>query len=900
MEIMRKYATVLSVLLFMAASLLQACTKHEYEPEILLSGDVEVTLEVSVPAKSLPASRALSPQEEDDVKSIEVMVFEQGATGRYLYTAYGYDLTDVPATDKKRFTVKLAVGACDLMVLANSRGHIETCFPAGISKHESRSNVIAGLTVSNSSGWNTDPSGSYHIPMWGIIGGANISENTSLPSAARLSRMLAKVDVKVAVAAQSTFKLSSVNLYNYNTKGQIIPNIGKWDSSGEKVTDVSIPAGARPTPTDPPAALVYDGLNTNITDVQCLDEIYMFEAEEGVNTSSHTSNPCVVIGGLYNGSTYYYRVDFKDRTTEAHMAVKRNHHYTVIVEDISGPGFTSPEAALKSRPVNVQAGVIQWNDNDLGEIIYTDYSYLSYNKKDWTLSREKRSDGDVDNKLIIDTDIPAWSLTVTASDGVNPAPWLQPSVTNGGSGRTVVSLNTVDENPGPGSRVAIIHGVAGEVPFAITVTQTDQSLVALRILDPVTKEEIHSLEFLSHVNGTVPSQDFEVEWYPNTASVEITVLPFGLKAFDFAGVGGDQITSGQTISDPSGSKAYTICPPRMQDEEVNPNKGGMPSLEKSSLVSFKIRSSDGNEIIRNIVLRQKNYGIWVNTEKMYLMDGSEYTLYVQSSVPWKITSINDPYGRISNTNALRGLTGSENVSPGTPITIKSANNLAGTKTSGSVSFIFEDTSGKSSWRMIYLEMMNCGKNGTFTAIPIGNEGYSNSGYTRGDSYLTHAYGNTCWMMQNSREVGTFDVGRTVYTTFPYMGALGERGFYYDTDLVTATNACPPGWRLPTVADFQELQTYSVAAAEWYSAYGGENSAGYYYMEDRTNPNSYRRWEHWGMRSYDLALFDHNSVTADRFHRIPLYSGQHVEFLDFKTLYPLRHYFAPARCLRKGQ
>lgn len=66
------------------------------------------------------------------------------------------------------------------------------------------------------------------------------------------------------------------------------------------------------------------------------------------------------------------------------------------------------------------------------------------------------------------------------------------------------------------------------------------------------------------------------------------------------------------------------------------------------------------------------------------------------------------------------------------------------------------------------------------------------------NYITHRYGEDCWMVANSME-GTS--GFQEFDGDPYK----INGFYYNRAQATqANNACPTGWRLPTKDEFENL------------------------------------------------------------------------------------------------
>jgi uncharacterized protein (TIGR02145 family) len=113
-------------------------------------------------------------------------------------------------------------------------------------------------------------------------------------------------------------------------------------------------------------------------------------------------------------------------------------------------------------------------------------------------------------------------------------------------------------------------------------------------------------------------------------------------------------------------------------------------------------------------------------------------------------------------------------------------------------------------------------------------------------YLTFVYGETRWMVQNSKE-GTYSgiaygrdakgkaVGSFANSTDIYDGQ--ENGYYYTVD--QAASACPSGWGLPTKDEWDSMWQIMRAGTDgthiwWYGAKGiqqGAFAGSFFYSHD---------------------------------------------------------------------
>ena len=363
-----------AALLFALAS----CSREQDMGNTGAVGDGETCVKFSIwlPGNNAPTTRALTASNENHVQTIDILIFEQGGAWVYNTGCSGSDITtDGGDPLKKSFTIKMRQGSYDMVMLANARSIVSGMNMSG----QSKSAVLAALTVQMPSGgkWIADPAAADYkaIPMWGDVGNVTINSSTQNLDAQniRLTRMLARVDVQIDPAV-TNFTLTSVDVYNYNTMGALVPTAaGSWDASTMTAIAPNVPSAS--TLTKGPLEYNNDSGKSeiNTTANRCAMEIYLFEAENhtagGHGTAKEpTQRTCIVVGGKYNGASTptYYRADFstsKDNTGNDVLDVLRNHHYTFKITKVSSSGAGSSEDAFEgTNKIRFEVEVVDWGE----------------------------------------------------------------------------------------------------------------------------------------------------------------------------------------------------------------------------------------------------------------------------------------------------------------------------------------------------------------------------------------------------------------------------------------------------------------------------------------------------------------------------------------------------------
>lgn len=651
-----------------AAAILGSCISDRTKEHVPVKDNSTITLTISVPANSKPATRALTESDEYSVNDVAVLAFDPGTKtfkGRYQGRIMAGPTGTGGASASMQFEVSLPIGVHDLMVVANSTA-ILNANSAALTLGTSQATIEKALKATmTTSGWATDNSGSSHrMPMWGYKTGVDVPDGFPI-STINLVRMVAKVDVQLVSSlvdeddvADSKFQLRSVRVYNYVEQGRLIPDTGgefNWTTvdygslAGNKLP--ALPDGYTKADNTSGSEEYIERSVTLAADnrYQFLrGEIYLFESPKGIAPASGSGdfvdNTCLVIGGSFNnGPVTYYRIDFATRSvvdgvvTYTYMPILRNNSYTVTITDVTGIGHESEEDALRSAPTNITANILNWSNNDISTIVTDGVYMLGVSKNSYLLPRDPRGPYESDNQLTIVTNhSDGWSATVwddeagtvpLADDGTTGQPWLrlsQPSGTGNYDSGDEIYFN-IDENKDATDRTAWIHIKAGTLSYKIKVVQ---KYMFIMVTDVITGEEITDIAFSSKQStiglAPVPRQ-VKVTWSPTTEDVYVT-----------KGQGNPDLawqTAYQTILT-GGEHIITIDPNGVSQSEVNSD----PFIVKSAELNFTLGLTS---VTAHLAIEQTHYSL-NPTNFNYITPTLLYgTGRVKSNAPWSCTWTSD-------------------------------------------------------------------------------------------------------------------------------------------------------------------------------------------------------------------------------------------------------------------
>lgn len=425
----RIYNLLLTGLLGLTILFMVSSCSHEDDMTLSVSvPDIEqgqslITLEVRIPGLFMPwaGTYGMTSSMEDEVKELSLLAYRDAEGVKQLIINEQLATSDfIPTATGIKADLRIAPGNYDRIVLiANANTQ------AGTLALNSDYSALNNLTYTGASDtWPVTAPG-YLIPMsvtleGATINGLDIAGNRTFKNLT-LTRMLAEIDI--VNTSTATFDLKRVYLYNMNRNGTIIA--GK-DSYGATPKTERLPASLAKITTPP----VYDfaGLAaTNGTNKEMKGEIYVFEAAKADKSTVSTmkNSARIVLYGEYNGTGYYYPVDFTYSASSGSitrgdfMPVIRNYRYSFEVTKVSGTGFTSASAAMEHQGsfTNIQIRVHRLDD-DFADVYYDGLNYLAVNTTgvEKYMGLSAYNSATADNTITVLTDAPTFTIECYNSD----------------------------------------------------------------------------------------------------------------------------------------------------------------------------------------------------------------------------------------------------------------------------------------------------------------------------------------------------------------------------------------------------------------------------------------------------------------------------------------------------
>jgi len=441
----------------------------------------EVLFHINIPGRSALGTRTLGDNEENEVKTIEMLLFDPITKAMVHNPVFANEIVpDNSDFRKKSFSVYLPEGTYDVMVFANARTAFNN---AMLHSGDGQEATLAKLKVSMpSAGWSTNPADAYRsylIPMWGVKEGVSVGKGVSI-TGIYLHRMLSRIDVAVTGndAQTGNFKLKDIKLYNVQKEGRIAPVMANWNRNG--LVNGTVAAGLAVTPSLTGGGVhQYISYASRITldKKSCMGDIYLFEAPKAAVHADQYA-PFLTVKGEFNGVDGWYRIDLADYATMTYLHLLRNHLYRIQINKVSGTGFPNEEDAKKSRGDNIVVDVTLWNEYDLGGTVFDGQYFLSVNPQDISYNEEEHR-GETLTIRTDDHSLMSLSNIKVSGSPVNPHTpinWIKnlslspKSVINA---KNVYTLTyDIDENEGD-ARTGYLYVTLGRLTNEVRIEQAD-------------------------------------------------------------------------------------------------------------------------------------------------------------------------------------------------------------------------------------------------------------------------------------------------------------------------------------------------------------------------------------------------------------------------------------------
>lgn len=662
-----------------------------------LDGAVTVSLTYDTPALRTPQTRALSVEQESELKlaTTRVMIFNNN--GEYQYDA---PLTkiDRSTTDKQQGTLTVQIKpekGLGIVVLANLT-EAEKARPVKLGTK--KTDILKSFAYSVDK--NTDFA-TTGLPMWGEVTQVTVDQNagavSTLTETIHLLRAVARVDVGLNMKEKGTegkdgdfdetsqtlistivdpannsskrvkWTLLETKFYNAATQGLVAPAEGNYKLDGTKlkataptlpqtpgkqtltyaVTDnllkrnIYVPEVDNPDPT-----VTQNGNETDPTkDTKYMDRPYLIlklqydEVDDSNNVKA---------GGA-NGTTYF-RVDFLKREGEeatakyTYLPLLRNYRYKVDIQNIGGLGFDKEDDAKKGPSANIMYNVLVWDESEMSNVVYDGQYMLGVN----------------DDKLTFYKDGGTYSIKVQTSWSkgfeVKGLPdWLEvesikptDATADKPTDEKVVTFKVKDPAAVTEIREGKAYIQAGRMRWDLDITQLNT--LDLRIEIFADEECTQPLQYiqLDERGKETPDNDYTVgrkKFYVRvTANEEITsVMDDTKEPFIFVSEGGSE----QTAPLPTAKKVSAgLFEFEVTAEEMNDDLN--PFEVKQNKYHF-ITEKGGQKASAELTINQTEYNIVfyedesltnpILTEEdaaTFFMDGGEHRFWVRSNIPYDV------------------------------------------------------------------------------------------------------------------------------------------------------------------------------------------------------------------------------------------------------------------------
>lgn len=647
-------------------ALLASCTE-ELSSEVIpgsgggKAGESEVTLKLQVPGAATGNTRAITADAEKKVDDLYILAFKVDPDTKnetFEYYVAAKRLTGADGNGQSTWTASLKVKEYKqtFVMVANAQntnskvneqiGNLvkEGNSKVGLEKME----VLEGLaeTLSPNEIENGFDAANHALTMYGQTEPVKIGLDKTTTLTVALHRIVARVQVRfggnAAVAAK--FSAQEVYLYNFNNRARVIPAFLQETTDTDYEQTATIPDGAELYPK------TQDGTETvptyTVTNNAVENTIYMFEAAQPqamTDAEKHLKRPCLIVKGVYEGKSCYYRVDFAKHPAKGdvtYMDIVRNHSYNITVTNVSGRGSDTAHEALKSKAANITASVFEWNDNTVGNIEFEGDRVLGIATKEYELMKaggvrlqQVRATANLEwTAKLYDVNADGTANTNSQPDWIN---FTDKDGTAQDGGKSVMRQGTnalqdvyfkVDINNALPERKAIMRFTAGTLSVDALVVQNRKEIpVYLNVKS--AGMEANEIEFMQ-AGGDVMTN---IEFGPDDVTLSWEIVNGENDGMHFNSVQMDAV-------DVAAMKGEITYDKNKLKHSLQVGVGELQTVKTWETRNAKLQliaqhKSTGEMMVREIPLFQKKYGLEID-KKEFVCGGQEVRIYVKGNMPW--------------------------------------------------------------------------------------------------------------------------------------------------------------------------------------------------------------------------------------------------------------------------
>lgn len=462
---------LLSCMLFLCAS----CTKDTAGGNPPAKGEKEVEMTFLPPGAS---TRAAIPA-EDKLNDITLLIFDGNQPGStFQYSRYTW--RTAPGENRFKTTLKIADGIT-IYFAANVKEQIQQL--------ETDNELIEGTTT-----WAeakellmldtpTDfDVASKGLPMWGHKFNVDITNapNNDLGKV-NLLRSVASTDITVLA---TNFKLEKGHLVYAANKGYLA-----YDPASISNNQASVPH----SPADMVTSVQWSKTVLPADNNQINNYFYMYDNATSL-TPTGTNRPTkVILEGKWtdasgSGASTFYPLTFRNLNSLTgkydKKQVTRNNKYLIVITGVYGDGWSDIDDAKDADDVNMEYDVIDWNENEDGEIIVDGTKYFYRSASEVHLGFEQNSTA----QMVYRTNYSASDIKMTFTSGgtgvAGPVSndrfkaenmTIDPDgIASSGDEYTCFRFTALKPYAADSDNPSVLYVTAGRIAFSITVKQLDR------------------------------------------------------------------------------------------------------------------------------------------------------------------------------------------------------------------------------------------------------------------------------------------------------------------------------------------------------------------------------------------------------------------------------------------